>query len=99
MRVSVNGGDVPRWSRDGRQLFFYNSGKMMAATLKPEAGSLEVTALTPLFDGRPPEGFRRLFYDVTPDGRFLLMAPGSDASPTPLTLTVNWPQLLRSASQ
>ena len=67
----------------------------MAATMKPDGGALEVTAITPLFDARPPEGFRRLFYDVTPDGRFLVMVPGAGATPTPLTLTVNWPQWLR----
>jgi len=46
-----------------------------------------------LFDCRPPEGFRRMFYDVMPDGRFLMMTPMADALPTSLTLTVNWPQL------
>jgi Tol biopolymer transport system component len=97
VRVSSNGGDVPRWSRDGRQLFFYNNGKMMAATVKAAAGTLEVTAVTPLFDCRPPEGFRRMFYDVMPDGRFLMMAPAFDAMPTSLTLTINWPQRRRSA--
>jgi Tol biopolymer transport system component len=95
VRVSVNGGDVPRWSRDGSQLFFYDNGKMMAATIKADAATLEVEGITALFDCRPPEGFRRLFYDVTQDGRFLMMSPASDAAPTPLTLTVNWPQLLR----
>jgi Tol biopolymer transport system component len=97
VRVSSDGGDVPRWSRDGTQLFFYNGGKMMAATLKPSATTLEVAGVAALFDCRPPEGFRRLFYDVAPDGRFLIMAPTADALPTTLTLTVNWPQLQRSA--
>jgi Tol biopolymer transport system component len=91
--VSAAGGDVPRWSRDGSQLFFYSNGKMMAATVKATAATLEVTSVTPLFDCRPPEGFRRLFYDVMPDGRFLMMTPRGDGLPTSLTLTVNWPQL------
>ena len=85
---------VPRWSRDGKQLFFYSSGKMMAANVKATAATLEVTSATPLFDCRP-EGFRRLFYDVMPDGRFLMMTPTADVLPTSLTLTVNWPQLRR----
>jgi hypothetical protein len=66
---------------------------MMAATVKATAATLEVTSVTPLFDCRPPEGFRRLFYDVMPDGRFLMMTPRGDGLPTSLTLTVNWPQL------
>lgn len=91
--VSAAGGDVPRWSRDGSQLFFYSNGKMMAANVKATAATLEVMSVTPLFDCRPPEGFRRLFYDVMPDGRFLMMTPTGEALPTSLTLTVNWPQL------
>jgi eukaryotic-like serine/threonine-protein kinase len=91
--VSTSGGDAPRWSRDGRQLFFYSNGKMMAAGVKETAGTLEVTSVAPLFDCRPPDGFRRLFYDVMPDGRFLMMTPPADPPPMSLTLTVNWPQL------
>jgi hypothetical protein len=40
---------------------------MMAANVKAAAAALEVTSVTPLFDCRPPEGFRRMFYDVMPD--------------------------------
>jgi len=99
VRVSASGGDVPRWSRDGRRLFFYSNGKMMAANVKTTAASLEVTSVVPLFDCRPPEGFRRMFYDVMPDGRFLMMTPTADALPTSLTLTVNWPQLRRGSRE
>ena len=53
-------------------------------------GAREVTSVTPLFDCRPPDGFRRLFYDVAPDGRSLMMAPVSTPGPTPLTILVNW---------
>jgi len=93
VRVSTSGGDVPRWNRDGTELFFYSNGKMMAANVKDTAATLEVTSVTPLFDCRRPEGFRRMFYDVMPDGRFLMMTPTGDGLPTSLTLTVNWPQL------
>jgi hypothetical protein len=66
---------------------------MMAANMKATAATLDVTSITPLFDCRPLEGFRRMFYDVMPDGRFLIMTPTADAPPTSLTLTVNWPRL------
>lgn len=66
----------------------------MAANVKAAAAGLEVSSVVPLFDARPPEGFRRMFYDVMPDGRFRMMTPTTDVLPTSLTLTVNWPRLL-----
>ena len=40
VRVSASGGDVPRWSRDGRQLFFYSNGKMMTANVRANGATL-----------------------------------------------------------
>lgn len=73
VRVSVNGGDVPRWSRDGRQLFFYNSGKMMAATVKPGrvgGGDKPRAALRLPSPGRVPTVVlrRRARWQVSDDG-------------------------------
>jgi hypothetical protein len=45
--------------RTGCQLFFYRNGQMMAAKVKAFGPSLEVDGVMPLFDCRPPEGFRR----------------------------------------
>jgi Tol biopolymer transport system component len=92
VQVSRDGGDLPRWSPDGRELYFFHAGKIVAASVASVAGTdaLEVKSVTPLFDCRPPDGFRRLFYDVAPDGRFLMMSPISTPGPTPLTLLVNW---------
>jgi Tol biopolymer transport system component len=94
VQVSPNGGDLPRWSADGTELFFYNDGKMVAASVGTSGGRFDITSVTPLFDCRRPDGFRRMFYDVAPDGRFLMMAPDSAPGPTPLTLVVNWRELL-----
>jgi Tol biopolymer transport system component len=90
VQVSRDGGDFPRWSPDGRELYFFHAGRIVAASVTSSPGALEVRSVTPLFECRPPEGFRRLFYDVTPDGRFLMMSPISTPGPTPLTLLLNW---------
>jgi hypothetical protein len=66
---------------------------MMVANVKTSAATLEVTSVVPLFHCRPPGGFRRMFYDMMPDGRFLMMTPPADALPMSLTSTVNWPRL------
>lgn len=44
VRVSVHGGFEPRWSRDGRRLFYRVSRVVMMATLRETAGSLDVVA-------------------------------------------------------
>jgi serine/threonine-protein kinase len=36
-QVSIDGGIEPLWSRDGRELFFQNGGKLMAVTVTPGA--------------------------------------------------------------
>jgi hypothetical protein len=90
VQVSRDGGDFPRWSADGRELYFFNAGRIVAASVTRAGDALEVRAVTPLFECRPPDGFRRLFYDVAPDGRFLMMSPISTPGPTPLTLLINW---------
>ena len=37
--VSVNGGDKPRWSRDGKELFYIaTDGKMMAVPIRGGSG-------------------------------------------------------------
>jgi hypothetical protein len=67
-QVSRGGGSFPKWSRDGRRLFFVSSG------------ALHVIAMTGK-DGRPSGSPRRLFayegsdYEVHPDGRLLIQRP------------------------
>lgn len=64
-KLSTGGGRLPRWSRDGRELFFVADG------------ALQVVAMTGP-DGGPAGRPRRLFafegsdYDVHPDGRLLV---------------------------
>ena len=67
-RVSTAGAGAVRWSRDGRELFFNSGPRMMAATFDP-APEPEI--------GTPVELFSRraFFWDVAPDGRFLVVLP------------------------
>jgi len=96
-QVSPNGGMYPRWSRDGREIYFYAAGKLHAASVRQQESSLDIVAVAPLFDVTPPSGFRRQFYDVAADGRFLMIADTTSPGPTQLTLMLNWPELTRSA--
>ncbi|MFN2316831.1 MAG: LpqB family beta-propeller domain-containing protein [Gemmatimonadales bacterium] len=80
-QVSRGGGDAPRWSRSGRELFFENAGTLMTVAVPP-GPTLAPGAPRPLFS---LAGFRvarnRPQYDVAPgDQRFVMIRePGSAA--------------------
>jgi hypothetical protein len=88
-RVSTNGGAAPRWSRDGRELFFVSKGALMAAPMTAgySAGAPAVVFTLP--------GAPWIDYDVSPDRRFLAIVPESFANQQPMTVIVNWPAKLR----
>ena len=96
-RVSVSGGELPHWRRDGKEIYFVsNDRKIMAATVRTSAGAeLSITADTPqtLFPIQSPvirHGFNNYPYAVTADGKRFLVIAGLEASETPLTVVVNW---------
>jgi serine/threonine protein kinase/Tol biopolymer transport system component len=92
IRVSSEGGTQPRWSRDGRELFYVSkSNTMMAAPFDPSSG-IPTAPPARLFDV-PIFGFGShtpLRYDVSPDGRFLITVHASKDPPPPLVLVLNW---------
>jgi Tol biopolymer transport system component len=76
--VSIDGGLSPIWSTDGKELYFRQGSKVMAARIV--LGS-EIDVATPveLFDGPYTvdlSGHQR--YDVAPDGRFLMVENSED---------------------
>jgi eukaryotic-like serine/threonine-protein kinase len=83
-QVSNGGGLRPRWSRDGRQLFFRAGGQVMAAPIEPGPTFASGTARV-LFEGQfaPP-------YDVTADGRFLMVRDEQQGDATQLRFVLNW---------
>ena len=96
-KISIAGGEQPRWRGDGKELFFWGAdGRMMAVAAKATAEtkpSFEPEAPQPLFEAhlaRSPSN--ALFeYDVTADGkRFLLVTDPRAASAPLLTVVSNW---------
>ena len=88
-QVSHDGGIEPRWSHDGRELFFKSGSRFMAV---PVASAATLTLGTPreLFS---VSGYRsarnRQQYDVAPDGRRFLMIREPGIAPA-LTYVENW---------
>jgi len=92
IRVSKEGATLPRWSRDGKELFYIGLGTgqgLMAARIDEKGASLEVGRIEPLFGGI----FGQLgpSFDVAPDGRFLVIPE----SPKMLTVVQNWTARLK----
>ena len=93
--VSTSGGVYPRWSPDGKELYYLApGGTLMAASVAVKGATLE--AGTPWRSSRPASSAAgrslvgaRQQYDVAPDGRFLINVETGSAIP-PITLLLNW---------
>ncbi len=100
--VSTSGGQNPRWSRDGSELFYTNGAALIGVPVKTDPvfefeRETEVTVFEAAFgvglgDGPPQLGFA----DVSPDGqRFLMLKTGTATDDTALPaaqiiLVQNW---------
>jgi Tol biopolymer transport system component len=77
--VSNGGGTEPRWSRDGRELFFVSGGRLIGVQV-PNGPGFNPGIPRPLFS---VSGYRRARnrqqYDVALDGRFLMIQESAEA--------------------
>ncbi len=96
--VSSGGGAEPRWSRDGKELFYFSGQTLMVVpiSMRPTFSSGSPAALfaAPVQAGYTSDSHR---WQLAPDSkRFLLLAnAGTDQAP-PLDVVVNWPRLLKN---
>jgi eukaryotic-like serine/threonine-protein kinase len=89
-QISSGGGDEPAWSRKGDRLFYRTGTRMM---------SVPVTIGDSFSAGRPELLFEGMYhynvspnrtYDVTSDGRFLMVAlPDPSSTPRQVTVILN----------
>jgi hypothetical protein len=77
--VSDSGGMHPVWRGDGRELYYWQGDRLIAAQLAPEAAGAPpaVRARTPLFEAPYPGGITAM-YDVSPDGRRFALSVGAE---------------------
>ncbi len=93
-QVSMGGGEQPRWSHDGKELFYLSSdAKIMAVPVTIGARFDPGTPLV-LFQTtpRPPVSTNDQFvYDVSQDGqRFLILTQVKQAESAPMSIILNW---------
>ena len=92
--VSTDGGHFPKWRADGKEIFYVTaSGKIMAVEVNGAANHFEV--------GKPRLLFRTTLsaatppYDVSSDGkRIVVNTPGEEGN-TSLRVVLNWTTLLK----
>jgi serine/threonine protein kinase/Tol biopolymer transport system component len=96
VRVSADGGHDPQWSRDGRELFFRQGDRLLAARVLSTTPGFRAEPPRVLFEGgffSAPMNAGIRFYDVAPDGRFLMLE-AQGASTASLLLVQNWAEEL-----
>ena len=96
--VSNGGGGVPVWSRDGKEIFYVGrDGRLFAVSVNSAGASLVIGTAQPLFDLDPaPAGaFDPALYDVSADGRFLIVRSAGESSADPVVVDVDWTARLK----
>ena len=98
-RLSSDGGGWPRWSRDGREIYFLTQDNhLMSAAVRTDAAGLHAEEPKQLFAMRP-RAMGRLDaypYDVSADGkRIVVNTLVEDESSDTITLVLNWSSLGR----
>jgi eukaryotic-like serine/threonine-protein kinase len=92
-RVSSAGGSFPRWTRDGKELFYRAlDGTLMVASIRTASQGLAFGTPAALFRVPEPVGMFAYPYDVAPDGKKILALMPSKLSgdSSSLTVVVNW---------
>ncbi|MEO6119653.1 MAG: protein kinase [Terriglobales bacterium] len=94
-QISTNGGSRPRWSRNGKEIFYLALGDRIMSTEVSASGANFVVGRTkPYFEIRAMRP--GTIFTVAGDGqRFLVNTALQTLSGEPMTLMVNWPSGLR----
>ncbi|HEX8408817.1 MAG TPA: protein kinase [Thermoanaerobaculia bacterium] len=90
VRVSQHGGAMPRWSRDGTELFFFQpGGRLLSVSAGEKLGAPRVLFHAP----------KAVSFEPSPDGtRFLVQMQEQTGQPE-IQLLINWTALLEPARE
>jgi eukaryotic-like serine/threonine-protein kinase len=92
-QVSANGGNLPKWSKDGKELYFVDpTFSIFAVPVKDVGGALQfgsAQALVKNWSGP------QVIYDVAPDGKRILLDWVSQQVSQSVTVVTNFPAELK----
>jgi Tol biopolymer transport system component len=88
VRVSPDGGAEPLWAKSGRELYYLERTRLMAVAVSPGT-EFNFKPATPLFESPYAHAAQPPTYDVTSDGRFLMIKPQA-ATAEPFNVVLNW---------
>jgi len=91
-QISTTGGTYPRWSRDGKQLYYIASEGLMVTEVAAHGPNFEVLSTKRLFQPvyKPIAYAYDSPYDTAPDGRRFLFVTAPEHAPSPIALVINW---------
>jgi hypothetical protein len=94
-QVSSGGGAFSKWSRDGKELYYFApDGSLMAAPIQFNGTTIGPLTPVALFRTRVVGGGtdinQGIQFDVSRDGRFLINTLLDDVGAAPITLLQNW---------
>jgi eukaryotic-like serine/threonine-protein kinase len=89
-QISTDGGDEPRWVRNGREITYRNGSKMMSVPVQ-EQPTFQTSKPVELFDRKFDSGLAVAGYDVTADGQGFIMTRSEHTSPTEIRILMGWP--------
>jgi eukaryotic-like serine/threonine-protein kinase len=99
-QVSIAGGGWPRWGRAGELLYLTPDNKLIAVPVATNDGRIVIGAAQPLFTARPrPQSRLDAYqYALSPDAqRILVNTNVEEPAGSPITVMVNWPEMLKGA--
>ena len=90
-RLSIGGGNEPRWTSTGQEVFFRRGSEIHVVTISFNGDAPLAASTTRLLDA----GGEIRSFDVSADGRRVLVnVPSPGAKPQAMSVVVNWRSLL-----
>ena len=89
IQVSNQGGAEPRWTRDGKKLYFSNANRLLEVDLRFEP-RLELSAPRVLPDVRLAVRSALVTYVLGTGGRFLGLLPDAGSDRTEIVVVPDW---------